>query len=182
MIPDRMDGWASHQYPLIQAVMHTTGPIVEFGCGNYSTPLLSVIARRTGRQFVMVSSDREWAQAFTRYADDYLLLPGAGKNPGAWLDRGRLDHLLAGMVTDDKIGLLFMDNEQAVKDRVQTVLHCADHCRMVVMHDAQVTHRGGQWEQLQARFRHAYEWTGAKPRATTALLSNTINAAEWFTT
>ena len=35
-----MDQYATHQRLLVAAVMQTEGPIVEMGCGNYSTPLL----------------------------------------------------------------------------------------------------------------------------------------------
>jgi len=35
--------WGTHQVPLITVVVNTKGPILELGCGDFSTPILHAL-------------------------------------------------------------------------------------------------------------------------------------------
>lgn len=165
MKPEFIDGWSSHQYPLVTAAMNTTGPIVEFGCGNYSTPLLSAIARAQGRTFEVFTSNADWADSFRDLAKINII------EPADWIKQQY--HYRA--------GLLFVDSEQAVKDRSPTVIRHKELADVIVMHDAQVMRkRQNSWQPFADNFEYDFEWTRLKPKATTAVFSNAINVYNWF--
>jgi len=48
-------------------VVNTSGPVVEFGSGDYSTNFLHCLCGSLGRQLITVENDREWAK---RYLED----------------------------------------------------------------------------------------------------------------
>lgn len=57
-----MDAYATHIEVLAAAVLRTTGPILELGTGEYSTPLLRVL--RGDRPLLSLESDAEWLERF----------------------------------------------------------------------------------------------------------------------
>ena len=60
----QMYPYASHQELLAACVMKTTGPVIELGCGFYSTLMLHQMCTQAGRPLVTVESDAEWAKQF----------------------------------------------------------------------------------------------------------------------
>jgi hypothetical protein len=50
--------------------MNTTGPVLEMGCGLYSTPLLHTICGKQGRQLHTVDHTLSWLEKFTRLETD----------------------------------------------------------------------------------------------------------------
>jgi hypothetical protein len=81
-----MDPYGTHQQALIAAVMRTTGPVVEFGAGYYSTPVLHEICGVQGRHLVTLEQDQEWIDRFTRFRADHhevLLVEDWALSPAA---------------------------------------------------------------------------------------------------
>ena len=165
MKPEFIDGWSTHQFPLITAAMNTEGPIVEFGCGNYSTPLLHAIAKKQQREFTVYSSDGEWAKSFMDLADSITVIRNE-----QW--KGRL--------FEHHAGLLFVDSEQSVKDREPQIRRYADQVEVIVIHDAQVLQRGKTLQPLMEEFKYSYHWQRLSPKATTAVFSQHIDVSQWF--
>ena len=69
MIKNRVlagSGYGTHITPLVAAVLATDGDVYEFGCGDYSTPLLHTLldfmkcAGRNGNIWSF-DSDKEWS-------------------------------------------------------------------------------------------------------------------------
>ena len=64
--PQLMDGWSTHLPLLCEAVGLTggpdAGPVLEIGCGMYSTLVLHGIC--SGRQLVSLETDRAWFERF----------------------------------------------------------------------------------------------------------------------
>lgn len=58
------DAYSTHLPTLVAAVMQTTGPVLELGCGFYSTPVLHELCRPTKRRCVTVESAGAWVEAF----------------------------------------------------------------------------------------------------------------------
>ena len=54
---------SSHQIPLVCCVQACTEPVLELGCGWYSTPLLHALCQ--GRRLISVDSDRDWMDQFS---------------------------------------------------------------------------------------------------------------------
>ena len=63
MISSSHESWVfgTHLHPLLTCVLATQGSVLEFGCGEWSTPVLHAYCLSTGRRFVSVDQDRGWA-------------------------------------------------------------------------------------------------------------------------
>lgn len=58
------DPYSTHQRLLVRALLQTSGPVLELGCGNYSTPIASEICRHMGRELVSLDSHPAWVKQF----------------------------------------------------------------------------------------------------------------------
>lgn len=57
-------GFGTHQPLLLHALEITRGPVLEIGCGYYSTPMLHHLCRAQRRNLVTLDSQKEWMQRF----------------------------------------------------------------------------------------------------------------------
>ena len=62
-----MDLYGTHQRLLVKYMMQTTGPVIELGAGNYSTPILHEIAAAQGRHLTTVDNNPEWLGKFKAF-------------------------------------------------------------------------------------------------------------------
>ncbi len=116
------DQYSTHQPVLYEAVMRTSGPVVEFGVGYGSTPWLHELCN--GRKLLSVETDVRWLSAFL-----HLASPGCHR----FVLVQNLDALL-GEIIEVPWSVAFVD--QGTWDaRVQTVLALKDKARFIVLHD-----------------------------------------------
>lgn len=146
-----MDAYATHLEALVMAIASTTGPILEMGCGDYSTPLLAAAARAQGRRFLVQSSDPEWSGRFHDLANVELVDWAAWQPQGAW-------------------GLVLLDNEESTAGRLDRLGQLRGHAGMVVMHDADGAmtrpswgQRTGEWGSMRLFSRYR-PWTAVLMR------------------
>lgn len=59
-----MDLYATHQRLLVKHMLQTTGPVIELGAGNYSTPILHEIAASQGRHLTTFDHNPDWLNRF----------------------------------------------------------------------------------------------------------------------
>lgn len=54
--------------------MDTTGPVLEIGCGKWSTPICAAFCKASEREFLSIDEDRRWAKPPTKFVryDDVL--------------------------------------------------------------------------------------------------------------
>lgn len=57
-----IDLWATHLPVLAACVANTTGPVLELGCGHYSTRLLHALCRN--RQLLTIDANPVWLEKF----------------------------------------------------------------------------------------------------------------------
>lgn len=112
-----MDPYATHQRLLVAATMQTTGLIIEMGCGDYSTPLLAEIAVEQGRPFIVYTTSAEWGAKYQGITDVRVLK--------SWAD----------YPYPPGCGLVFLDNEEYVRDRKRHVPRLLATSDVVVCHD-----------------------------------------------
>lgn len=90
-------GYSTHNEALAYAAAVTTGPIVEYGCGYYSTPLLHGLAEAQGRMLYTLEVREEWLELFRPWACDWHRLNERCEDPGlVFIDDGseaRAPHL-----------------------------------------------------------------------------------------
>lgn len=69
-----IENWCSHLRFLWMALNATTGPIMELGMGDGSTPRLSRFSAATGRKVFSFDNNREWTNRFRGSASDLHII------------------------------------------------------------------------------------------------------------
>ena len=116
----KMDGYATHQPALVFAASLALAQWpeldwAELGCGWYSTPTLAALGGTD--RLTVYSADPDWSSRFTRLV--------RVEEVEDWTD-----FRLA-----KPLGLVFLDNEQLVVERVKLLPRLLAVARLVVMHD-----------------------------------------------
>lgn len=143
-----MDQCATHIAMLAWAVTHSEGPILEFGMGYYSTPLIASLA--PNRMVVSADSSQEWRDRF-----QHLLTP--------------LHHLC--VVPDWKAwtcpesqakwGLVIVDHAPSAR-RQPEIMRMKDRCDLLMVHDSEPhTHYGLDLTAFPYRYTDKFQvtWT-----------------------
>jgi hypothetical protein len=58
------DPYSTHQRMLVRGLMETTGPVLELGCGHYSTPIVQEICRSMDRELTSLDNHPAWVKQF----------------------------------------------------------------------------------------------------------------------
>lgn len=58
------DPYSTHQRLLVRGLMETTGPVLELGCGYYSTPIVQEICRSMNRELTSLDNHPAWVKQF----------------------------------------------------------------------------------------------------------------------
>jgi len=146
MRPDwMMTEFATHLPLLGACVAHTTGPVLELGCGAYSTPLLHALC--LGRPLVSLESDPQWYARFSHL--------GRGHH-AVKLISGPWEEVALGESYD----VALIDHSPPLR-RVREIERLRGHVRLFVVHDTE--HRAYCYEPLLNTFAHRVEWQGYAP-------------------
>jgi hypothetical protein len=113
------DPYSTHLEALAKAVATTTGPVLELGCGHYSTPLLRAFTKAAGRPFTIAAAPSEWSARYKSEADDFVEVRDWSKF--------EIRH---------DVGLCLLDNELLTRDRFAMLAGLLPWCRAIVVHDA----------------------------------------------
>ncbi|MBS0604558.1 MAG: hypothetical protein JSS60_05915 [Verrucomicrobia bacterium] len=164
-----MNGYATHLVPSITAAIHSgllwpESPILELGCGHYSTPLLSSIAKTQGRKLHLITSNSQWASKFQDDPDELRLI-----DYSQWAE----------FAFDGEWGMVLVDHEEHVIDRFAQLFKLNEKAKVVVFHDAnRIADEGVSWSLIHMLYRHVYFYDRYSPQ--TAILSNYVDPSEWF--
>jgi hypothetical protein len=164
-----MDSYATHLVPSITAAIQTgllwaKSSILELGCGYYSTPLLSAIAKQQERKFQLITSNPEWSKQFQNDPDQLKLIDFS-----AWPEVQFLGEW----------GMVLVDHEERVIDRYSQLFKLNEKAKVVVLHDAnRIEEQGISWGLIHALYQHIYFYDRYYPK--TAIMSNYVNPSEWF--
>lgn len=118
-----MDGYATH-LPVVAAAAQWSAqfdlPILELGCGDYSTPLLRAMAQ--GRELHVASSDPEWNSKYKDIVDHLEQVPSRDSWQ-QWRSKTGI------------YGMCLLDNEELVLNRIKHIPRLLENCAIIVMHD-----------------------------------------------
>jgi hypothetical protein len=150
--------YATHQPVLYKVAKMTTGPIVEFGCGDGSTDMLHSLCRATGRLLISIDHDEAW---LNRYAHKYLGDGYLADNSG-WHKFLLVPKHEGNTILEDWI--LFLDECPLLKDidffdvcfvdqspgpaRTETILRLKYRAKYIVLHDCDMYVSGELGEQI----------------------------------
>lgn len=117
-----MDPYATHLRALIETVLETSGPVLELGCGDYSTPLLKAVCAAQKRHFKAMAANAEWGARFGAEIVDW----DSWKPEGVW-------------------GMVFLDNEESTANRIRRIPALLAHTDVIVLHDADTSSKHKHW-------------------------------------
>ena len=151
-------GHGTHQPALIGAVAAARpGPVVEYGAGHYSTPLLHALCAASGRTLLTIDHDRAWLDKFESlrspehslvFAEDWdRVLPVVASTPWA---------------------VVFIDHAPADR-RVVEIARLARRCEFMVVHDTEHSVYGYE-SVFKKEFQYRYDYKRLHPWTT--ILSN----------
>jgi hypothetical protein len=153
----------------IVAILPPELPILELGAGNYSTPMLHMMAKMTGRQLVTIEADKSWADSFGDFRDATHAVYYIEDGYNGWLPA------IDSLPTEGKPsnwGLVFVDQTPG-QTRAITLRHLADRAKYLVCHDTHNSFFAGLDEAL-GEFKYRYDDLTACPPATAVSNSNTF--------
>lgn len=146
-----MDRWSTHIAPLVRMVSLTNGPVLELGCGYYSTPILHAMCLE--RRLVSAESDFEWMRKFESLASDlhefhHIL---------NWKDT---------KIPDSVWDVAFVDHRPALQRKEEIARLVNSH--FVVVHDSEDP--SYEYEESFSLYKYRYDYKFVEPWTT--ILSN----------
>ena len=129
----KLDAYSTHQPVLYEAISRTTGPVIEFGCGPGSTPLLHQYCADHDRDLLTLESDLEWYGMFIKYATPKHRLIYVS-DWSTVLVGGMLTILADEMLIAVPWDVAFID-QAPFEARYATILALKDVAKFIVLHD-----------------------------------------------
>jgi hypothetical protein len=165
--------YGTHMAPLITAIMNTTGPVFEMGCGDYSTPLLHSICKVQNRFLLSTDTSAEWIKKFLDmksdihdfqhvkvYDDDWQLNP----KPSEWDNIG-----------NQEWGVVFVDHRPGERRKVD-IKRFENTADIIVFHDSETS----SYEYSSVMYNFKYRYTYDRYSTWTTLVSNTLDVKKLF--
>lgn len=162
-------------YPLLTACLNTKGPIIEFGMGEYSTPLLHTIGESQCRDIISTDTSKEWIYNFSNmgskyhklyyvpvYEDDFEKNP----KPEMWDTVGS---------QFEYYGVVFIDHRPGERRRVEIEKY-KNKADILVVHDT--GQKDYQYENVLNKFKFRYDCKRYTPYTT--LVSNKMDVSLLF--
>lgn len=118
--------WGSHLPTLIAAVVSSSGPVLELGMGNFSTPALHSLCTSlgTGHRLVSIEKESVWAEKFSQYLSDAHKIYCVDYR-----------HYLENITPDTKWGVVFIDSSPGGSARAELFKLVVNRSAYVVVHD-----------------------------------------------
>ena len=163
--------YATHVPALIVAVVNTNGPILEMGCGHYSTPILHAICSESKRYLLSVESNEKWLARFLYlqtpwHAFQYIpVYAKSTPNLNLWDFVGN----------DTNWDVIFIDHTPEKRRKVD-IARLRDHTKIFVVHDTEAEIY--EYEDVLSSFKYRYDYK-IYPTYTT-LVSDTVDVNEFF--
>jgi len=150
-----MSDYGSHFSVLAAVVAQTTGPVLELGVGDYSTPMLHYMCR--GRLLVSADSDLEWLKRFTAYACPRRHEFQHVTDWAAWP-----------MPESTSWAVALVDHAPGER-RVEEIKRLKGRCRFIVVHDTETDYATGAnygYEPVLATFAYRSDFRRYRPYTT----------------
>lgn len=116
--------WDSYKYLLWDALEATTGNVLEFGCGDGSTPKLREYCQYTKRKLFSYETNKEWFQKFEHLNNDFHRIEFVQD----W-DNVAEKHR-------DNVGVILIDHAPGERRKHDIALFC-NIARILVCHDTE---------------------------------------------
>jgi hypothetical protein len=167
------NSYGTHMAPLLTAVLNTTGPVFEMGCGDSSTPLLHSICKAQNRYLLSTDTSKEWLSLFLDmrssnhefihvpvYEDDWEKNP----KPELWDNVG-----------NQTWGVVFVDHRPGGR-RTVDIKRFSNKSDVIVVHDTEYIGYG--YESVFSDFKYRFDYK--RYNTYTTLVSNSVDVSKFF--
>lgn len=165
----------THMESLITAVVNTHGPILEMGCGDFSTPLLHALCTRSKRFILSVETHKNWMLNFTDLQTEwhnfvYLKIydnddTRVNPKPSLWDTIG----------LDRNWSIVLIDHAPEPR-RIIDIQRLRNNTEIFVIHDTEATSYG--YEPIINSFK--YKYVNNRYLPSTTVVSDTIDVSKFF--
>lgn len=160
-----MDEYATYLPALAAAVARTSGGVLEFGCGYYSTPLLHELCAgyegRAPRTLLSAENDPEWLKKFSYFGTSwhrfYLVVSG-------W-------DAFSGIYRADRWSVALIDHSPGER-RIVDILALKNLCEFIVVHDTE--NSGYGYEDAFSQFKYRTDCRRLTPHTTVVSQFNVL--------
>lgn len=173
--------YGTHMTPLLTAVLNTTGPVLEFGCGDYSTPILNAVCKAQNRPLITTDTDRVWLNLFK----DLELKNGQGEFSHTFKyikvfdndwDTNPKPEMWDSVGSEyPRYGVVFIDHRPGERRKVD-IYRMKDNAEIIVVHDTET--KSYDYESVFGFFKYRYDYI--RYSTYTTVLSNTIDVRKLF--
>ena len=166
--------YATHIAPLVTAILATTGPVLELGAGDFSTPIMHALCRAQSRYLLTADTSMSWLDLFSDLDTpnhDFKYVPvyehGGEENPKAemWDEIGG----------NREWGVVFVDHRPGQR-RIVDILRLKHTAQIIVVHDTEEQSYG--YKTALSLF--LYSYTYRRYSTWTTLVSDTIDVRTLF--
>lgn len=156
-----MDSFATRLPVLMGAVSCTKGPILELGCGNYSTPILHEVAEKSLRYVLTLDCDQEWMSRFTGMRSAYHSLVCVGmtdgfKKTGVSVKEDFDVWQNCTLIDNEPMWSVVLVDHRPGERRKDEIVRLKDRAYYIVVHDSQEPGYG--YEPVLSQFKYRYDY------------------------
>ncbi len=153
-----MDAWSTH-IPMIGSIfLKSNGPILEMGCGYYSTYLLHEMCKLTKRLLVSTDEKSNWLNQFKSLEREYHRL---------FLVK---DWAAFSLIDETRWGMVLIDHAPGERRKVD-IARLKDNADFLVIHDTEEL--GYQYEEVLPSFKYRFDYKIVKTE--TSVVSNVFD-------
>lgn len=171
-------GYGTHFPALATLVANTSGPILEMGCGDYSTPMLHALCAPTKRMLVSTDVDADWINLFMDMKRDwhsFIYVPAYEKKSASnsiWFSVGQDAWDVVG--SDTHWSIVFIDHSPGLR-RIHDIERLRSHTDIFIAHDADDERY--EYDRIKP---FKYFYTYKRYHVTTIIMSDTVDVAKFF--
>jgi len=166
--------YGTHMTPLITAVISTTGPVFELGCGDYSTPLLHSICKKQNRYLLSTDTSKEWIKLFINMKSDIHDFVYVPVYEDDW-EKNPVPELWNNIGNDKRWGVAFIDHRPGER-RKDDIKRLKDKSDIIVVHDTEQPAYG--YEPILNKFKFRYDYK--RYNIYTTIVSDTVDVTNFF--
>lgn len=158
-------------YPVLAAlVAKSTGPILELGCGDGSTPMLHLTSIACGRKVVTAETDPKWMAKYENYHSPLHEFHLISQKDSIIRNDSSYYRWQAGWDAWDRIekdnwGVALVDQAPG-ECRTSTIKRLKGRCDYIVAHDSEEDYEVGtnySYKTVMPLFNYIWEWRRFRP-------------------
>ncbi len=170
-------GIGSHITPLLMAIAHTEGPILELGCGDFSTPQIHAICSKSKRLILSTDTSKEWLEKFNYLKSEWHLFEYVPVYENDW-DKNAKPNMWDKVGNNIHWSIVLVDHRPGER-RIVDIDRLRSHTDIFVVHDTEPYGAADyKFEPIFKTFKYRINYTYFHPHTT--ILSDTIDIINLF--